>query len=124
MAHSFQTSLQYPAAATNQARQLEDEGVEACASFAGPDAEISLAVSVEPFQLCGFHMMWNTYQEWSISCIYPKIAERVGQITFVQAEQLTDIQIDLQSKATQSDVGYGIEALPSQKGWVEIGTVV
>jgi hypothetical protein len=39
----------------NQAHLLE--GTKGYASFTRPDAETSLAVSVEPFQLGGLHMM-------------------------------------------------------------------
>jgi len=57
MSPSSLTSLQCPNAATNQAHLLEDEATKVYVTFAGPDAETSLATSVEPFQLGGLHMM-------------------------------------------------------------------
>ena len=55
--YSSLTSLQCPAATTNQAHLLEGEGAKVYASFARPDVKTSLAASVEHFQLGGLHMM-------------------------------------------------------------------
>lgn len=60
-AHYFQTSLQCPTATRNLAHLLEGEGTKVYASFARPDAETSVIVLVEPFQLGSLQMMcWVT----------------------------------------------------------------
>jgi hypothetical protein len=63
VSQSSQTNLQCPATTTNRAQLLEDDGAKVYTSFAGPDAETSLAVLMEPFQFGGIHMMC-----WVIHC--------------------------------------------------------
>ena len=51
--YSSLTSLQCPAATTNQAHLLEGEGAKVCVTFVGPDIETSLATLVEPYDVLG-----------------------------------------------------------------------